>query len=422
MLKALEIDEEKYTKYMNENFKDTRIIFTQFPEYANLKKDEKTKSKKIAVIDKETGEILALTIVIFYQKFKIFYKAEILYGPIIKEKDYYRFAEILTAIRKKIFKNLRVLKLRITPIVYKHIYKDINIIKKDINKNIEESILKEGFRKNKEENYQNVEMPFRYFYSKNIENIEYKEIENSFVRTFRNRIKKSEKELLQIRFLKYNEIDVFYKMLLHTYGRVDTNQSADMNRLKNMHKEFKDKVYFPVIYIDILKTEKAYIDDKNEKTNELKNINKTLADKEISKNTYKKAKSKKEQLEIAIKSLEKNIEDIKKLKEEETEKGNKDLKIDIYGGVFIDSRSDFIYFLGGGYDKYFKYNAAPKMHKEMLKIATEKNKKIYNLFGISGVFNEDAPDYGVLKFKQTFNGYVEEFIGTYDYNRFNMNI
>lgn len=426
MLKVIELNENEYEKIVNKKFKDARIIFTQLPAYVNLKKDENTKARKLAIIDNKTNEVIAVTIAVYYSLYKFLYKVQFMYGPIVNEENLYRLGEIATCIRKEVFKNLRVKNLRIDPIIHNNIYEDINIVEKNVNEEVKENLEKFGFKRLNQEYYENVEIPLRFFYSKDIEGMSFKDVEKSLVSTLRNRMKKAEKESLKIRFLKRDELNIFKCMLESTYNRVETTEVANLKKLELMYDEFKDKIYFPVIYIDILKTEEAYIKEKNAKLKEKEKINKKInekinektKDENFSEKTIKKEKNKIKQIDIALKSLEKNIEDIKKLKEEELEKGNKDLKIDIYGGVFIESHNDFIYYLGGGYSRYFGYNAAPKMHKEMMKLAIEKNKKIYNLFGISGIFDETAPDAGVIKFKQTFNGYVEELIGTYEYDRY----
>lgn len=418
MFKTIEVSSEEYNKILEKDFKNERIIFTQDARFAEVKKLENTKTKLLIVKDIEKGKIAAAGLLTYYSFKKFLFKAQMQYGPIIKEEYLNQADEILKSLKEYTFKNIRVIKFRINPLIYKNIYEDINLIKENVNKDIEEKISKAGFEKQKQEYYENIEIPLTYFYSKNIKNMNYKEIEDSLIGTLRNRMKKSEKESLEIKFLKKDELNILNKMLESTFDRVDTEQKADLNRLVNLAESFKDKVYFPVIYIDILKTEKSYNKDKENKEKEITQIEKQFKEEDISKNAFKKLENRKKQLEIAKASLEKNIKEIEKLKKEELEKGNEDLKIDIYGGVFIDSYNDFVYYLGGGYDKYFKYNAPPKMHKEMLKIAAKKNKKLYNMFGISGIFDESGPDYGVIKFKQTFNGFVEEFIGTYDFNRF----
>lgn len=418
MLKVIEVNDEEYDKMLDKNFSDTRVFFTQLPQYEKVKNDENTNTKKLAVVDEKTGEVIALTVAVYYSIYKFLYKVHFMFGPIVNEKNLYRIDEIVKAFKKKVFKNLRVKKLVIDPIIHNNIYKDINIASKNVNKEVKEKLEKAGMKKINQEYYENMEINLRYFYSKDIDGMNFKELEKSLVSTLRNRMKKAEKESLKIRYLKRDELNIFNDMLESTYSRVITDQTADLRRLQNLYDEFKDEIYFPVIYIDILKTEEAYIKEKEEKLKEKEKIEEKLKDESLSEKIIKRENNKINQIDIALKSLEKNIEDIKKLKEEELEKGNKDLKIDIYGGVFIESHNDFIYYLGGGYSKYFGYNAPPKMHKEMMKKALEKNKKVYNLFGISGIFDETAPDAGVIKFKQTFNGYVEELIGTYEYDRY----
>ena len=50
---------------------------------------------------------------------------------------------------------------------------------------------------------------------------------------------------------------------------------------------------------------------------------------------------------------------------------------------------------------------------EMIKYAKSLNLKTYNFYGVTGVFTEDAEDYGVLKFKKGFNAHIEEYIGDF---------
>ena len=54
------------------------------------------------------------------------------------------------------------------------------------------------------------------------------------------------------------------------------------------------------------------------------------------------------------------------------------------------------------------------MHYSMMKEVMESQGfKRYNFYGISGVFTKNGEDYGVLTFKQSFGGYVEELLGDY---------
>lgn len=70
------------------------------------------------------------------------------------------------------------------------------------------------------------------------------------------------------------------------------------------------------------------------------------------------------------------------------------------------------YFLGGSLTEYQKFPAAFLLQYEAMKRTMERHIPLYNFYGILGVF--DGSD-GVLRFKQNFNGYIVEKIGSFVY-------
>ena len=65
-------------------------------------------------------------------------------------------------------------------------------------------------------------------------------------------------------------------------------------------------------------------------------------------------------------------------------------------------------------DKRFAaYGRDYPVERAMFKWACDHGLSVYNTFGISGIFDESAPDAPVLAFKRWLNGNVEEFIGTF---------
>lgn len=49
----------------------------------------------------------------------------------------------------------------------------------------------------------------------------------------------------------------------------------------------------------------------------------------------------------------------------------------------------------------------------MIKYAKSHNINRYNFYGITGVFSNEADDFGVQQFKKGFNAHVEELIGDF---------
>ena len=75
---------------------------------------------------------------------------------------------------------------------------------------------------------------------------------------------------------------------------------------------------------------------------------------------------------------------------------------------------DELILLLGGMDKRFAaYGRDYPVERAMFKWACDNGLSVYNTFGVSGIFDETAPDAPVLKFKRWLGGNVEEFVGTY---------
>ncbi|MGL5978396.1 MAG: peptidoglycan bridge formation glycyltransferase FemA/FemB family protein, partial [Erysipelotrichaceae bacterium] len=54
-------------------------------------------------------------------------------------------------------------------------------------------------------------------------------------------------------------------------------------------------------------------------------------------------------------------------------------------------------------------------HWEMMNYGMKNNYQRYNLYGISGIFDSSAPDFGVYEFKRGFQGEVVELLGTFTF-------
>lgn len=63
--------------------------------------------------------------------------------------------------------------------------------------------------------------------------------------------------------------------------------------------------------------------------------------------------------------------------------------------------------------KYNQYMGAYHLQWHMIKYAKSHNINRYNFYGITGVFSDEADDFGVQQFKKGFNAHVEELIGDF---------
>lgn len=90
-------------------------------------------------------------------------------------------------------------------------------------------------------------------------------------------------------------------------------------------------------------------------------------------------------------------------------------KIPLSAAMFMTYGDEIIYLFSGSDEKYMKeYNAQYLIQWHMIKYAAEHHFKRYNFYGIQGLPDPNAKDYGVYNFKKGFGGQVIELIGTFD--------
>lgn len=87
--------------------------------------------------------------------------------------------------------------------------------------------------------------------------------------------------------------------------------------------------------------------------------------------------------------------------------------------MFMTYGDEVIYLFSGSDEKYMRdYNAQYAIQWHMIKYAAENGFKTYNFYGIQGLPDENAKDYGIYEFKKGFttdeSGRVVEFLGTYE--------
>lgn len=87
--------------------------------------------------------------------------------------------------------------------------------------------------------------------------------------------------------------------------------------------------------------------------------------------------------------------------------------------MFMTYGDEVLYLFSGSDEQHMRdYNAQYAIQWHMIKYAAENGFKTYNFYGIQGLPDEKAKDYGIYEFKKGFTsdetGRVVEFIGTYE--------
>ena len=122
----------------------------------------------------------------------------------------------------------------------------------------------------------------------------------------------------------------------------------------------------------------------------------------------KKYETKQKETENNIARVEKRIEKIEKLKEENGE------IIPLGGILFLIYGKEVLSLVGGSYSKFMEFQSAYTVHFAGMKYALENGYDRYNFYGITGDFREENPLFGLYSFKRDFGGQVVELMGEFD--------
>ena len=221
-------------------------------------------------------------------------------------------------------------------------------------------------------------------------------------------LRKNERNRINVREIGYDELDKFKAISEHTAKRRGF-LDRPLSYYQTMYKEMDKNKFIKILL--------AEIDTKSsikEHEDEISTIKKEMNDREIqynldpSKVNKNKYDQKQEQSLNEIKRIEKNINHLNELKEKHGD------IITLGGILFYLSKNEVLSSVGGSYDEFMEFQSAYTLHWAGLKYAIENNYERYNFYGISGIFDEKNPLFGLYSFKRDFGGKVVELIGEFD--------
>lgn len=232
----------------------------------------------------------------------------------------------------------------------------------------------------------------RFHYAKNLQNIEANELRNTYGSQAKRSVKKADQFGIEVVSLKYDETQEMSRLMKASAQKHGFN-AIDDDYYFRANKAFEDNVHFLVARLDVTKfLEKSKVQASEIET-KITNYSGSKKEKQIP------------DLQKKLSSLNENIELI------ENSEDIIDGYITMSAGVFLENNSEFIYLFGGNNSTYKKFCSSFALQDYAMKYAIENNFTDYNMYGIDGTF--DGSD-SVLRFKTTFNGYVNEFVGTYE--------
>lgn len=238
------------------------------------------------------------------------------------------------------------------------------------------------------------------YYTKKIKGKTFEENWKTLKYKMRSDFKRGQKYHLTIRFLTADDLDLYEKMQAHTVERTGASEATVVPLTTAFFEAYGDDCLVPLVYLNIdeslagicadIEAMQAKIDDWKAK-GEPQNRRRAMME---------------EAEEIA--RAQARLKEVGSLRSEADSEAN----IPLATGHFMRSKTDFIYLQSAAYRSYLHFQPLAILHETMLRIAVESGCTYYNLFGILSLA-PDSPDRGVLEFKESFQGDVEELIGSY---------
>ena len=389
------IEKKRYEEFVKNHPKSH---FLQSYAWGEFAKKEKNLTPHYVGIENDKHQLVAATLLL-EKHLPLGYSY--LYAPrgyVINFKDY-ELLKTFTEEIKKYAKKKKAIFVKIDPDI---IYHEENcnqevIIEKD--DQAYQSLKKLGYRHlGFTKNFETMQprYTFRIDFSK-----PWEEIEKNFSKTTKQRIKKAEDLLVDVKIGTDKDIDTFYQLMILTETRKDFvthNEKYYQSLYQIWNQDNECNLFLGSINLD--KIIKKQTELKQEIENELT--------KYEHENLSKSEKTKKNELEKRKDKLE---TDIIKYQQAQKEYGT-NITLSAH---FIIEYGDKAWVLYAGNhniltDTYTNY----KTYEQHIKYYYDKKIKTYDQFGTIGDLRKENPLLGLHEFKKKFGGNYVEFTGEFD--------
>ena len=389
------IEKERYEEFVK---KHPKSHFLQSYAWGEFAKEEKNLTPHYVGLENDKHQLVAATLLL-EKHLPLGYSY--LYAPrgyVIDFKDY-ELLKTFTEEIKKYAKKKKAIFVKIDPDIIYH----------------EENCNQEVIIEKDDQAYQSLKkLGYRHLgFTKNFETMQprysfridltkpWEEVEKNFSKTTKQRIKKAEDLLVDVKIGTDKDINTFYQLMILTETRKDFvthNEKYYQSLYKIWNQDNECNLFLGSVDLD--KIIKKQTELKQEITEEL-----TKFDHE---NLSKSEKSKKNELEKRKDKLE---TDIQKYQQAQKEYGT-NITLSAH---FIIEYGDKAWVLYAGNhniltDTYTNY----KTYEQHIKYYYEKKIKTYDQFGTIGDLRKENPLLGLHEFKKKFGGNYVEFTGEFD--------
>lgn len=389
------IEKERYEEFVK---KHPKSHFLQSYAWGEFAKEEKNLTPHYVGLENDKHQLVAATLLL-EKHLPLGYSY--LYAPrgyVIDFKDY-ELLKTFTEEIKKYAKKKKAIFVKIDPDIIYH----------------EENCNQEVIIEKDDQAYQSLKkLGYRHLgFTKNFETMQprysfridltkpWEEVEKNFSKTTKQRIKKAEDLLVDVKIGTDKDINTFYQLMILTETRKDFvthNEKYYQSLYKIWNQDNECNLFLGSVDLD--KIIKKQTELKQEITEEL-----TKFDHE---NLSKSEKSKKNELEKRKDKLE---TDIQKYQQAQKEYGT-NITLSAH---FIIEYGDKAWVLYAGNhniltDTYTNY----KTYEQHIKYYYDKKIKTYDQFGTIGDLRKENPLLGLHEFKKKFGGNYVEFTGEFD--------
>ena len=395
-MEFVELTQEEFGQYTKENFSH----FTQTLDNYRLKQDEGTESYLVGL--KHDGEVKAACLVTLGRVMKFFNFAYTNRGPVLDYSDE-KIVKAFFRGLESFLKNKKVVYLRVDPYVVLNVRDhDGNILEEKDSHQLFDTFKNLGYDHDGFTVGFSPDTQIRWHSTLDLKDKTEKEIFNDFDQLRKRNIKKAEKDGIKVKYLDLDDIDIFTDFM------EDTSEMKEFfdrgpKFYKSRKQYFGDNVMIPLAYVDLNEYVDTLQSDVQKMQRDLNKAEKQLERHPDNKKAQNKVKNFKEQLA----NIEKKLEEGLKLRETHGE------ELPVAASYYINTPHEVAYLAGGTANEFRHFAGSYSIQWEMIKYAIEHGVDIYNFYGISGKFTEDAEDYGVIQFKKGFNATVNEYIGDF---------
>ncbi|MCF2706359.1 peptidoglycan bridge formation glycyltransferase FemA/FemB family protein [Arcanobacterium haemolyticum] len=378
-----------------------RIFIPQLPEYAQVRQENGMKSEFVGVID--AGNVIAAAIVTYQPWKKLFSRAHIVYGPTLDWTNSAVINCFFNGLISHLHSQQGVVALRFNPLLARAFYDDITkVADNPIASSADAQLRSFGASRLTKEFYDQADIQIRYIYTKDISGKSFEEATSTLSKSLRRRFHNEGRYGVEVRFLEPHQFEVFDS--LHESTQERTSMAGISTTSRRIYEGLMehlgpDRAFLSVAYFSPRRYMKQ-IDD------EVANMKVRLEELEKRPDT----KARQREMNQITQRFD-GLADQRKRAEEVLDEHGDDIPFNAALSFVVGN--ELLLLLGGMDKRFVEFGRDYPVERAMFKWACDHNLDTYNTFGISGIFDETAPDFPVLRFKRSLNGKVEEFVGTY---------